>query len=85
MATTEPIKLRIPEGILSLVDSYGIAIGSNRSETLRLLVHMALATDHVVGVIKRNSTLPETADLIRANDDVLALPKSRASASRGGA
>ena len=55
MSSTESIKVRIPEGIIRLIDAYGIAIGSNRSETIRLLIHMALATDHVVGVIKRNS------------------------------
>jgi len=67
MATTDSIKVRIPDGILSLVDAYGDAIGSNRSETLRLLIHMALATDHVVGVIKRNNPpqapLPLNRDL----------------------
>jgi len=57
MSETPSLKIRFPDGITALVDAYASAIGVNRSESVRLLVVMSLASDHVVDTIKRGSAM----------------------------
>jgi hypothetical protein len=55
MSETPSVKVRLPDGIISLVDAYASAIGVCRSESIRLLVVQSLASDHCVSTIKRGS------------------------------